>query len=77
MQLIILGKTNVLGAEATALRAGLQAYLFHGHRHVHVEGDSKILIDSVIFICTCPHVLVPGFYVHLLPIKFSSPLCHI
>ena len=42
-----LGKSNVIVAEAVALRAGLQAALLQGIHNILVEGDSKILIDSV------------------------------
>ena len=42
-----LGKSSIIVAEAMALRAGLQACLFHNHTQIEAEGDSKILIDCI------------------------------
>ena len=49
-----LGKTNVLCAEAAALRAGLYVVMIHGYQRVQVEGDSKILIDCINNKCDTP-----------------------
>ena len=49
-----LGTSNVICAEASGLRVGLQAALVHGHKNLEVEGDSKILIDSINDKCKIP-----------------------
>ena len=49
-----IGRTNVLCAEASALRAGLLAVWIHGHQNVQVEGDSKTLIDCINNKCKIP-----------------------
>ena len=48
------GVSNVLRAEAFALRVGLHATLLHGHLNIIVEGDSKILIDNINNKCSVP-----------------------
>ena len=48
------GKSNVLCAEAFALRAGLYAALLNGHKKIMVEGDSKIVIDCLNNKCSIP-----------------------
>ena len=48
------GVSNVLQAEAFALRAGLHASLLNGHLDIIAEGDSKILIDSINNKCAIP-----------------------
>ena len=42
-----LGLSTVICAEASGLKAGLQAALLHGHKNLEVEGDSKVLVDSI------------------------------
>ncbi|XP_062021172.1 uncharacterized protein LOC133737678 [Rosa rugosa] len=43
----MIGNANVLVAEATALRDGLQTALLHHYSNIVVEGDSKLLIDCI------------------------------
>ncbi|XP_040369544.1 uncharacterized protein LOC121051340 [Rosa chinensis] len=43
----VLGDTNTLVAEATALHEGLHAAYLQGFSHLIVEGDSKLLIDCI------------------------------
>ena len=42
-----LGTTSILVAEATAMRNGLRAAITAGFTNIHIEGDNKILIQSV------------------------------
>ena len=61
----LIGKSNVLCAEAFALKVGLHAALIHGHSKIQVEGDSKILIDSINKKCNIPwriHSLVKDIW---------------
>lgn len=41
------GKSSVLDLEALSLRDGLAAALKPGDLRVHLEGDSKILLDYI------------------------------
>lgn len=42
-----LGLNGVLQAEGLALFSGLQAAILAGHKRIHIEGDSKLLIDCI------------------------------
>ena len=39
--------TPILLFEATTLRDGLKAVLDPGYKHLHIEGDNRIVIDAV------------------------------
>ena len=46
-----IGPTSVLLAEAVALKEGLHTALLNNFRHLLVEGDSKLLVDSLTHNC--------------------------
>lgn len=49
-----IGPSDVLVSEALALREALCHALAGGFDHIHVEGDSKILIDCLLGRCSIP-----------------------
>lgn len=49
-----LGLNGVLQAEGLALSAGLHAAILAGLKKIHIEGDSKLLIDCIKGNCTTP-----------------------
>lgn len=53
-QSLPLGYSEILIAEAVALRDGLHHAILNGHHHIQIEGDSKVLIDSILVIISTP-----------------------
>lgn len=72
-----MGYSDVLVAQALALRAGLNQAINKGYHHIQVEGDSKMLIDSIngkSCIPCCIHILVRD--IHHLATKCSAVSFH-
>lgn len=49
-----LGLNGVLQAEGLALFAGFQATILASHKRIHIEGDSKLLINCIKGNCATP-----------------------